>query len=143
MLIKATEGFSQITITVRNAGTRIHREIPGKAGRVAFSVDEDGITRVYQDGHLVEVYLTENIDEIETTDTPYAIPMRDSVELTRFDDSHSLVVIIFRDGSREFVVCGNYDQSRPMGDRWDYGHYFDELDDALNFANDRYLHPYD
>lgn len=55
-----------------------------------------------------------------------------TIELAKVDDTRSLVVWV-KDQRRKFVVCSYYDESRPIGIQWDWGHYFDDIFDAIDY----------
>lgn len=57
-----------------------------------------------------------------------------SKELLRFSESQSLVARIKEDGTiHEYVVCSNYDNTKPEGSKWDWGHYFCTMENALKY----------
>ena len=55
-----------------------------------------------------------------------------TIELAKVDENRSLVVWV-KDQGRKFVVCSYYDKSRPIGIKWDWGHYFDDIFDAVDY----------
>lgn len=55
-----------------------------------------------------------------------------SRELLKFSERQSLVEIT--KGNRiEYCVCSYYDDNRPEGSKWDWGHYFNTLEGALKY----------
>ena len=57
-----------------------------------------------------------------------------STELLKFSERQSLVVRIKDDGTiHEYVVCSNYDDTKPEGSKWDWGHYFCTMEGALKY----------
>jgi len=52
------------------------------------------------------------------------------------DNQHYLVLWIHPSGKKEFVVCSYYDEEKEMGSRWCWGHYFNEIEDALEYWNE-------
>ena len=55
-----------------------------------------------------------------------------SRELLKFSDRQSLVEIK-KGNSIEYCVCSYYDDNRPEGTKWDWGHYFMTMEDALKY----------
>lgn len=59
--------------------------------------------------------------------------MRRSVELMKFEDGRSLVLLEINE-DQEFVVCSNYDKTKEVGNQWDWGHYFYDLEEAIKYG---------
>ncbi|MBE6121162.1 MAG: hypothetical protein E7190_00430 [Erysipelotrichaceae bacterium] len=66
--------------------------------------------------------------------------MKQTFELHKFDNQHSLVLLIYPSGEKEFVCCSFYDPEKPIGSQWEWGHYFDNLEDALKYGNKKQKH---
>jgi hypothetical protein len=65
-----------------------------------------------------------------------------SKELLKFNDRQSLVVRTREDGTvHEYVVCSNYNDTAPEGSKWDWGHYFSTMEDALKYIATRCFTP--
>lgn len=65
-----------------------------------------------------------------------------SKEILKFNATQSLVARIKDDGTvYEYVVCSNYDDTRPEGSKWDWGHYFSTMENALKYIATRCLSP--
>lgn len=65
-----------------------------------------------------------------------------SVELLKFSKSQSLVQIFKDNGEhKEYVVCSNYNPKAPEGSKWDWGHYFIDMEGALQYIATRCLSP--
>jgi hypothetical protein len=57
-----------------------------------------------------------------------------SKEILKISEKQSLIARIKDDGSiYEYVVCSNYDDNAPEGSKWDWGHYFTAIRDALEY----------
>lgn len=56
-----------------------------------------------------------------------------SRELLKFSDRQSLVEIKSESGNIRYCVCSHYDDSLPEGSKWDWGHYFSSIRDALEY----------
>ena len=59
-----------------------------------------------------------------------------TVELKKVDDRRSLVLWVKPSGKKQFVVCSFYHPWQPVGQQWDWGHYFESLDAALEYIED-------
>lgn len=60
--------------------------------------------------------------------------MRKSREIGKLNRVQSLVEILDEnDKPVEWVVCSNYEATRPFGSQWDWGHYFQSLIKACNY----------
>ena len=56
-----------------------------------------------------------------------------SKELLKINERQSIVEI--EKGDRiEYCVCSYYDDTRPEGSKWDWGHYFSSLEGAIKYA---------
>ncbi len=67
--------------------------------------------------------------------------MRHTMELKKIDERRSLVLIVTTDkrqktaeGRKTFVVCSYYNPEMPVGAQWTWGHYFDDLWEAVEYA---------
>ena len=60
--------------------------------------------------------------------------MEHTIELARIDQCRSLVLWVTNSGHRKFVVCSYYNPTIPVGEQWSWGHYFDDLFDAVEYA---------
>lgn len=56
-----------------------------------------------------------------------------TVELTKHDDGEHSLVMWCKNGNKEFVVCSYYDETKPVGSQWSWGHYFENLKDATEY----------
>lgn len=56
-----------------------------------------------------------------------------SRELLKFNERQSLVEITKDNGTIEYCVCSYYDDNRPEGSKWDWGHYFATMENALKY----------
>ena len=57
-----------------------------------------------------------------------------SKEIFKFNKRQSLVARVREDDTvYEYIVCSNYNDTQPEGSKWDWGHYFKELKDALKY----------
>ena len=57
-----------------------------------------------------------------------------SKEILKFNERQSLVARVRDDGSvYEYVVCSYYNDNAPEGSKWDWGHYFSKIEDALRY----------
>lgn len=56
-----------------------------------------------------------------------------SRELLKLNDQHSLVEIE-KGNNIEYCVCSYYDESKPEGSKWSWGHYFLTMEHALKYA---------
>lgn len=62
--------------------------------------------------------------------------MEYTVELKKIDDRRSLVLWVTPEGHKKFVVCSFYDQEEPVGSQWCWGHYFEDIMDAVAYAKE-------
>lgn len=56
-----------------------------------------------------------------------------SRELLKFSQRQSLVEITKDNGTIEYCVCSYYDDNAPEGSKWDWGHYFSTMKNALEY----------
>jgi len=50
----------------------------------------------------------------------------------------SLVVWSHEDSSKkEFIICSGFDDSKPEGSKWYWGHYYQNLDDAYKYWKEK------
>lgn len=56
-----------------------------------------------------------------------------SKELLKLNETQSIVEIE-KGNSTEYCVCGYYDNSKPEGEKWCWGHYFSTLENAIKYA---------
>lgn len=59
-----------------------------------------------------------------------------TIELKKISDSKSLVLWATPEGNKQFVVCSFYDQTQPVGQQWYWGHYFNDLFEAVEYAKE-------
>ena len=67
--------------------------------------------------------------------------MQYTKEIMKINKAQSLVLWI--DGNKtdncddamKFVVCSHYDPSRPIGQQWDWGHYFNDIIHAMDYVH--------
>lgn len=61
-----------------------------------------------------------------------------TLELAKFGDgSDRSLVVWVKDGKIiNFLTCSYYQPDQPVGQQWCWGHYFDNLMDAVNFMNE-------
>ena len=65
-----------------------------------------------------------------------------SVELLKFSESQSLVQIFKDNGEhKEYCVCSHYDPNAKEGSKWDWGHYFVDMEGALQYIATRCFSP--
>lgn len=57
-----------------------------------------------------------------------------TIELAKVNDK-SLVLWEKPSGNTEFVVCTAYDSTKPVGDQWYWGHYFNDIFDAVDYMS--------
>ena len=62
-------------------------------------------------------------------------------ELAKIDDRRSLVLWVIEDAEgktikQEYVVCSYYDATKPVGSQWCWGHYFRNLFNAVEYAEE-------
>ena len=62
--------------------------------------------------------------------------MEQMIELMRINNDRSLVLWVTPEGHKRFVVCSFYDETLPMGQRWQWGHYFEDLISAVEYARE-------
>ena len=63
-----------------------------------------------------------------------------SKEILKFNATQSLVKRVKDDGTvYEYVVCSNYNDNAPEGSKWDWGHYFKDVKDALRYIAEECL----
>ena len=68
--------------------------------------------------------------------------MSKSKEILKFNATQSLVERVKDDGTvYEYVVCSNYNDNAPEGSKWDWGHYFSTMENALKYIVTRCLSP--
>ena len=60
--------------------------------------------------------------------------MEYTTELKKIDARRSLVLWEHPSGKKEFVVCSYYDPEQPVGQQWCWGHYFKDLEAAIEYA---------
>ena len=56
-----------------------------------------------------------------------------TIELAKINRDQSLVMWV-KDDFKEFVVCTDYNEEKPMGSRWCWGHYFWDIVSAVEYA---------
>ena len=54
-------------------------------------------------------------------------------ELLKLNERQSLVEIE-KTNSTEYCVCSYYDDNKPEGSKWSWGHYFSSLENAIKYA---------
>jgi hypothetical protein len=60
--------------------------------------------------------------------------------LRNITKNKSLVVRIREDGTPiNYVVCSYYNHKAKENQQWDHGHYFDNLDSALNYWHEKVM----
>lgn len=65
-----------------------------------------------------------------------------SKEILKLNERMSLVEIRKDDGEiSQYCVCSHYNANAPEGSKWDYGHYFSNLEDAVKYAATRCYAP--
>ena len=57
-----------------------------------------------------------------------------TMELAKIDDSRSLILWQKTSGNKEFVICTDYDPTKPIGSQWIWGHYFQNIVSAIRYA---------
>ena len=57
-----------------------------------------------------------------------------TIELKKIDERRSLVLWMSPRGNKQYVVCSFYDEAKPVGSQWCWGHYFDDLWEAVDYA---------
>lgn len=57
-----------------------------------------------------------------------------TIELKKIDERRSLVLWVSPGGNKQYIVCSFYDGTKPVGSQWSWGHYFDDLWDAVDYA---------
>jgi hypothetical protein len=60
--------------------------------------------------------------------------MEYTVELKKVDDARSIVLWVHASGRKEFVVCSYYDETKPVGQQWCWGHYFQDVCSAVDYT---------
>ena len=57
-----------------------------------------------------------------------------SLELLKFNERQSLVQIFKDNGEHhQYCVCSYYDENKPEGSKWSWGHYFTTMEGALKY----------
>lgn len=59
-----------------------------------------------------------------------------TMEIKKIDERRSLVLWVRENGSYEFVVCSYYDATQPIGSQWSWGHYFNDIYEAVDYARE-------
>lgn len=57
-----------------------------------------------------------------------------TIELKKIDERRSLVLWMGQCGAQKYVVCSYYDNTKPIGSQWCWGHYFTDLYEAVDYA---------
>lgn len=63
-----------------------------------------------------------------------------SRELLKLNERQSIVEIEKRNAT-EYCVCSYYDDSKPEGSKWTWGHYFSTLENAIKYAATKVYSP--
>ena len=63
--------------------------------------------------------------------------MEYTVELKKIDERRSLVLWVTPEGHKKFVVCSFYDPKQPVGQQWCWGHYFTDIEDAIEYTKEK------
>lgn len=61
-------------------------------------------------------------------------------ELLKLNERQSIVEIE-KENSTEYCVCSYYDDSKPEGSKWSWGHYFTTLENAIKYAATKVYSP--
>lgn len=59
-----------------------------------------------------------------------------TIELEKIDERRSIVLWVHDSGRKEFVVCSYFDETKPVGSQWSWGHYFQTLSCAVSYAEE-------
>lgn len=60
--------------------------------------------------------------------------MNVNVELMKVNERQSLVAKIINGKVHEYVVCSYFDPTQPDGSQWCWGHYFSNLENAMDYV---------
>lgn len=57
-----------------------------------------------------------------------------TTELMKINADQSLVLWTKPSGTKQFVVCTDYNEEKPVGSQWCWGHYFFDIVSAVEYA---------
>lgn len=58
-------------------------------------------------------------------------------ELAKHNNGQHSLVLWATPTSKQFVVCSYYDPSKKIGSQWTWGHYFNDITNAVEFFNEQ------